>query len=244
MKVYLSPSSQKANKYAYGGVSEADVCREIGKLVETFLILNGVSCKLGLQDNYVDRVNESNTFYPDLHVCIHTNAGGGQGTTVFTSSKCKNNKYAKSIYNEVALVTPTKDRGMKVKDNLYEIKNTRANCCYIEMEFHDNPTTAKWIIENKYELAQSIVNGILKPNNIIPVFSEAKEYWRVQIGAYSKKENANRMLEMLKNAGVTAYVKYDGNYYRVQTGAYVKKANAEKMKKHLQELGFDAYIKH
>ena len=244
MKVYLSPSSQINNKYSYGDTTEAIVCREIADITEGYLLLNGVNVKTGKQATYQERVADSNAFYPDLHVCIHTNAGGGQGTTVFTSTKCKYNKYAKSIYNYVSLCTPTKDRGMKVNDKLYEIKNTKANCCYIEVEFHDNPTTAKWIIEHKNDIAQAIVTGILKANNVTPVFTEAKEYWRVQIGAFSKKENANRLLETLKNSGVSAYVKYDGSYYRVQTGAYVKRNNAERMKKHLLSLGFDAYIKH
>lgn len=66
--------------------------------------------------------------------------------------------------------------------------------------------------------------------------------YRVQVGAYSKKANADAMLEKIKKAGFdTCMVQVDG-LYKVQVGAFSKKSNAENMKAKITALGFDAFI--
>ena len=66
--------------------------------------------------------------------------------------------------------------------------------------------------------------------------------YRVQVGAYSKKANADAMVEKIKKAGFDTYmVKVDG-LYKVQVGAFSKKSNAENMKAKITALGFDAFI--
>ena len=71
---------------------------------------------------------------------------------------------------------------------------------------------------------------------------ETKNYFYVQTGAYSSKDNAIKQLENLKAAGFDAILKQSGKYYRVQVGAYSKKANAENMEKKLKAAGFETYI--
>lgn len=69
-----------------------------------------------------------------------------------------------------------------------------------------------------------------------------KTLYRVQVGAYSKKANADAMVEKIKKAGFDTYmVKVDG-LYKVQVGAFSKKSNAENMKAKITALGFDAFI--
>ena len=66
--------------------------------------------------------------------------------------------------------------------------------------------------------------------------------YRVQVGAYKEKANAEKMEKKLKYKGFDTYlVKADG-LYKVQTGAYSKKENAENQAKKLKALGFDTYI--
>lgn len=244
MKIYLSPSSQTANAYAYGGTTEALVCQEIGKLARDYFGDNGYEVIAGIGGTIQERVADSNAFGADYHVCIHTNAGGGHGTTVFTSTKCKNNQYAKAVYEEVAQTTPTGDRGMKVNDGLYEIKNTKANCIYVEAEFHDNPDTAKWIMEHKDDLAKAIVRAFCKVDGKTPTFDQTTLYYRVQCGAFKNEDYAERLMMDIKAKGYDAYVKYDGNYYRVQCGAFTNKDYAEALKNKLMADGYECYIKH
>lgn len=67
--------------------------------------------------------------------------------------------------------------------------------------------------------------------------------YRVQVGAYSKLENASRQLAAIQGKGFEALVKKVGNLYKVQTGAYSVKANAEAQLARVKAAGFtDAYI--
>lgn len=69
-----------------------------------------------------------------------------------------------------------------------------------------------------------------------------KVYYRVQCGAFSKRENAERLQALLTAKGFTTIIKYD-KYYRVQTGAFSKRENAVNMQKKLKAAGFDAIIR-
>ena len=66
--------------------------------------------------------------------------------------------------------------------------------------------------------------------------------YRVQTGAFSKKENATALAEKLKKAGFDTYIVQSGNLYKVQVGAYAVKANADAMAAKLKAAGFDTYI--
>lgn len=66
--------------------------------------------------------------------------------------------------------------------------------------------------------------------------------YRVQVGAYSKKANADAMLEKIKKAGFDTYMVQVDGLYKVQVGAYSKKSNANAMAAKLKASGFDTYI--
>ena len=74
---------------------------------------------------------------------------------------------------------------------------------------------------------------------------EASEtLYRVQVGAFKNKGNADRYLQQLKAAGFTdAFIAVvNGNLYRVQIGAFKVKANAEKCLKEAQTKGFEGFV--
>lgn len=66
--------------------------------------------------------------------------------------------------------------------------------------------------------------------------------YRVQVGAYSKKANADAMLEKIKKAGFDTYMVQVNGLYKVQVGAYAQKANADNMMAKLKTAGYDAFI--
>lgn len=66
--------------------------------------------------------------------------------------------------------------------------------------------------------------------------------YRVQTGAYSKKENADKQLAKVKAAGFDTYMVKVGKLYKIQVGAFSKKANADAMAAKLKAAGFDTYI--
>lgn len=66
--------------------------------------------------------------------------------------------------------------------------------------------------------------------------------YRVQVGAYAVKANADNMLNKIKAAGFDAFITQSGGLYRVQVGAYAVKANADNMMNKIKSAGFDAFV--
>ena len=68
--------------------------------------------------------------------------------------------------------------------------------------------------------------------------------YRVQVGAYSNRANAEKQLEKIKAAGFDeAYIAVvDDTLYRVQVGAYAEKANAESQLAKVIHAGFSGFV--
>lgn len=220
-KIFLSPSNQVDNRYAYGNTNEAVQCGRIGDAAKTALERCGFLVKMDKLGELSEKVSKSNAWDADLHICIHTNAFNKQvtGTRMFYYSAGSNSyKATKAIYDVLAPITPGNSENIKAYPGLYEMKYTTASSVYIEVDFHDVASVAKWIIEHPTEIGEAIAKGVCNfygVKYVEPVKFEASvetpqlgTLFRVQVGAYSKRENAEAMLAKLKAAGFTdAYIK-------------------------------------
>lgn len=163
MKIYLSPSAQPANSYAAGNTNEQVQCNRIAEAAKTALVRCGFAVKKAPEgQGYKENVDESNAWGADLHIPIHTNAGGGAGTVVYVhGGTAKQMQYAKPIYDEVQAASPgMTDYGVRVNSGLYELGYTTATAVYVECEFHDRADLAAWIIEHTTELGEAIARGV------------------------------------------------------------------------------------
>lgn len=161
MKIYLSPSAQPHNAYAVGNTTEQVQCNRIATAAKKALERNGYTVKKAPEgQSYVKNVAESNAWGADIHMPIHTNAGGNKkGTLGLCYKGCVNNKYMQAVYNAVAACTPWSDMGIGVRNDLYEINKTKMMCVYIECAFHDKADSAQWIIDNVTALGEAIAKG-------------------------------------------------------------------------------------
>lgn len=212
-KIYLSPSNQDGNMYAYGNTNEMEQCNKFADAAKIALERCGFQVKKAPKgQNMRVSISESNSWGADLHIPIHTNAGGGNGTVVFVYSNATTNlKMAKPIYNAVQAVTPGAiDYGVREFADLAELNSTSAIGVYIEVDFHDNRSIAKWLIENAKTVGEAIAKGVCDaygvkytPVPIDPTPIKPDVFYRVQIGAYNDKKNAEAMLDKVKKAGFT-----------------------------------------
>ena len=164
--IYLSPSNQVSNKYAYGDTNEAVVCRKIANATEAALN----RCKVfRVYNNQTDgmeaRCRESDKLKVKLHVPIHTNALSDKevaGTIIFCWSKHgEGYKASECIFKYLAPLTPGKSAEyIKEGRTLYEVKVPAAPTSYLECSFHSNPDEAKWMIENVDAMGEAIAHGI------------------------------------------------------------------------------------
>ena len=165
MKIYLSPSAQPANNYAAGDTNEQAQCNRIAEAAKSALERCGFAVRKAPEgQGYKENVDESNAWGADLHIPIHTNAGGGAGTVVFVhGGTAKQMQYAKPIYDEVQAASPgTTDYGVRVNSGLHELGYTTGTAVYVECEFHDRADLAAWIIEHTTELGEAIARGVCK----------------------------------------------------------------------------------
>lgn len=232
MKIFLSPSDQTGNLYTgCNGLSEADVCRQIAKAC--FNRLRGrsdIACKLSLADTYQQRVSESNAWGADVHICIHTNAGGGDGTTVFCYPGNEANKWIKGIYDAIARISPGNDDGIRPITNLYEINRTNAICVYLEVEFHDSASGAKWLRDNAVYIGETIADAIID-------IAGGKQMWYKIVVDASAENDARLQYDEIDHF----YVSYDGGNY-FQIGAFRDSANAQTCLGNMLSKGYSAKI--
>lgn len=214
-KVYLSPSDQTKNRYAYGNTTEAIQCGKIAAACKAALERCGIEVMVGQYDTMANRCAASDKFGADLHVPIHTNACNGKvsGTRMFCyNASGKGYKACKAIFNVLAPLTPGKSENISVNPELFEIRVPAAPTAYIECEFHDVPSAAKWIVNHTTDIGEAIAHGICNYFGITykaksssssttkpTTPTTTKELYRVrkswknilsQIGAYRTLENA------------------------------------------------------
>lgn len=214
-KIFLSPSNQDKNTYSYGKTTEDVQCGKIAKVCEAALKRCGFDVKLEQYDTMQNRVAHSDAWGADLHVPIHTNAFNAKvgGTRVFYyKSGTDGYKAAKCVYDALKNLTPGKSDACQPNTALYESKVPKAPSVYVEAEFHDVPEYAKWIIEHTTEIGEAICKGICSYFGVtykaptVEKPTDKKVLYRVQVGAFGVKANAEAYVKTLKKAGFDAFV--------------------------------------
>ena len=87
-----------------------------------------------------------------------------------------------------------------------------------------------------------IQNDIKKAMGNQPTPQPSKKMYRVQVGAFKKKGNADNLAKELKNKGYDVITKKVGDYYKVQVGAFSVKKNAQGMYDKLVKDGYKPFI--
>lgn len=197
---------------------EKDLNLQIALACKDYLAQYGVEVKMSRtkdeNDTLSEEIKECNKFSPDLAVDIHNNAGGGDGAEVFHHYGGGTGKtLATNILDEIIRVGQN-SRGVKTRKNSVGndyygfIREVTAPAVIVECAFVDNATDREILAtEGKRKtMGQAIAKGILKT---LGVEIQRDRLYRVQVGAYSDKTNAEAMLQKLKSAGFTGYIKQE-----------------------------------
>ena len=216
-KIYISPSNQKGNVYATGNTNEKEQCHKIAKACVDYLKKAGFDVKCTYNDDMYARVRESNAYGADMHVAVHTNATDKHNITGGTqillySLDGERLKAGTAVFNRLSPITPGKSaEKIYAMPSFYECKNTSGITVYCECEFHDTKTGSDFIIKNTKSIGEAIAKGICDYYDVeLP--KEKKEetstnkIYRVQVGAFSVKANAEAELEKLKKAGFDGFI--------------------------------------
>lgn len=162
-KIFLSPSDQTGNAYAVGDTAEDVVCGKLALAAKTALVRNGFKVDMAQYTTMSQKCAASDALGADLHVPIHTNAFNGSvsGTRIFYYADGGNgHKAAKAILARLGPVTPGTPDLVQADASLYEVRVPRAPTAYIEVDFHDVPSVASWLIAHTVECGEMICAGI------------------------------------------------------------------------------------
>ena len=70
----------------------------------------------------------------------------------------------------------------------------------------------------------------------------ARVLYRVQVGAFLRRENAETRAAELRERGFEAYINLTGGLYRVQVGAFSDRENAQRVAQELRAVGYEVLI--
>jgi N-acetylmuramoyl-L-alanine amidase len=218
MKVFIGVGHGGLDSGAVANnAKEKDLNLSIALACRDELVRHGVSVKMSRtkdeNDPLSDEIKECNAFSPDLAVDIHNNAGGGDGSEAFYHyGGGKSKTLAENILSEIVKVGQN-SRGAKTRKNANGkdyygfIRETSAPAVIVECAFVDNATDLKILATEgkRKEMGVAIAKGILKTLGV-EIQSEKASLYRVQVGAYLIKANAEAMQKKIKAVGFDAFI--------------------------------------
>lgn len=166
--VFVSPSVQEFNPYSGGGNEEYYMNLIADDLIP-MLMAKGISVERNNpNDSLTAVIQQSNSAPRDLHLAIHSNAGGGQyagrskGVEVYYYPYSPNGKRAAEIIVEnYKKIYPNPNAVTAIPTTtLAEIRKTSAPAVLVEVGFHDNPEEAQWIRENIENIARVLATSV------------------------------------------------------------------------------------
>lgn len=196
---------------------EKDLNLSIALACQDVLVRHGISVDMSRtkdeDDNISEEIRECNVYQPDIAVDIHNNAGGGDGAEVFHHYGGGVSKtLAEDILAEIVKIGQN-SRGAKIrknangKDYYAFIRNTTCPAVIVECAFVDNSTDLEILATEgkRQSMGQAIAKGILRTLGV-EFQAETGTIYRVQVGAYKVKANAEAMLKKIKAAGFDAFI--------------------------------------
>ena len=163
---YLSPSNQSANIGAGDYGSEKEQMNLLTDEIVPHLDRAGVSFHRADPDMSIqDRVKESNEMNAGFHLALHSNAGGNgsaRGPVGYYYSDA-GKAFAEKMVDALLTLKPENNRSANLTQNktFYELKKTAAPACLLEVDFHDNPKGAEYMIRNRSKIAEQIARVII-----------------------------------------------------------------------------------
>jgi N-acetylmuramoyl-L-alanine amidase len=176
--IYLSPSNQAANTFALGGYNESSYARGLCLSVRRFLTLRGyTSCIVGEESRSpYNRPAKAKAAGCNLYLALHSGFSydhRAAGTVCFYHPKDNrsirlSNRCANALTG-ICPIEPTDDEPVRDGTRIYgklslvEISKPQElgmTPVLIEVNFHDNPDTCRWMIDSIEEIAKTIATAI------------------------------------------------------------------------------------
>lgn len=199
------------------------ICNKVETLLKSYegYQLLRVDDTTGKKDIAVaTRVTNANKFNADIYISVHHNAGinggSGGGVVAFTYTKVDNitKSWRNDLYNAIINTTGLKgNRANPLSEgDFYVLRKTKMPAVLLECGFMDSVFDTPIILTEDFanKVAKAIVDVIVKKGGLtlkkVEQPTTNNTLYRVQVGAYSVKANAEKMRDKLKAAGFDAII--------------------------------------
>lgn len=169
-----------------------------------------------------DRTDIANRLDVDCYISIHANAYGtgwnnvrGIETYIYVTKPKTAHELARKIHDSLIGATGMKDRGVKTAD-FHVLRETRMTAVLVECGFMTNKEDATLLRSASYRriCAVAIVNGLreqyrlkLSGGSSGGATFPGKSLFRVQVGAFHERKNAEQLAERLHKDGYEVFIK-------------------------------------
>lgn len=208
-----------------------------------------------------EKATKANNSDADYFVSFHRNSSEtankntGVEVLVYNDTGIKHT-LAENVGKELEKIG-FKNLGISVRPNLVVLKRTKMPAILIETGFINNDNDNEMFDNSFNQIAAGIADGIMDsidpnrtsatedeiPNPAPSPLPESKPgLYRVQVGAYKNRDNADRMLNALLVEGFPAFIIYEDGYFKVQVGAFSILSNAIKMEQRLRLYRYSTFI--
>lgn len=193
----------------------AEYVAEAAKQYECVEILR-VDDPLGvLKIEVADRCKTANDWGANFCLSIHHNAFRGEpwnggGVVAFSAPGSVNGRqYRDAIYDAVVAAGGLRgDRSSPKQEKGYiALKQTKAPAVLVEYGFMDSKVDAPIILSEEY--AKAVGYATMEAIASVAGLKKKPQLYRVQVGAFAEKKNAQAMLDKLEAAGFDGYIKQD-----------------------------------
>lgn len=156
-------------------------------------------------DPVTQEVKEANASGADIALSFHINAGGGDGFEAYYYSSSKKGKKLASLCEKYVKKLGQNSRGLKSGNKLHFVKGTSMVAVLVESFFVDNKKdkTIGDTIAEQNAFGEAYAKAILE---YFDITYKSKKIYRVQVGAYKSKANAEATQKKLKAAGFEAII--------------------------------------
>lgn len=211
-KIYLSPEDRASNTYAAEALwngrrtNEKEQMARCANYLEAALKRCGFEVINAQYGNMYDRVKASNAWPADLHIALHTNGFNGKvsGTRVHCYPSAESRRIGRLIQDRIAPLSPGVSERLVESAGLYELRAPTMPAVLPEFGFHDNPEEAQWLINRMEIIAEETCKAVCDFFGIAYTAAAAPAeapLYRVQIGAFRDRGNAESYCEKVKAAG-------------------------------------------
>lgn len=209
------------------------------------------------------RANEAGV---DYFISIHRNSypidngASGVESLVYDLSGIKY-EMAEDINDQLETIG-FRNLGIQARPNLVVLKRTKMPAVLVELGFINSDTDNQLFDQNFDAIALAIAEGILDtlmqsptvdidsvPNvmpeltpEIEPEEEQQPDRYHIQVGAFRKKENAERLKEELLAEEFPAFIAHAGPYYKVLVGQFTSVDKAAETEKALKRAGYQTVI--